>query len=416
MARFDFQSPGAAFTDQITTALAKRKADERQMLLDQLTVNAEGRAQEQAARQAEEHKAQLTATNQNTELQRLGAILPGLTRGTMPTNPEHTELLEKWGKLMDLPNAEVGTTTEFSAPEGMTMDPEGSVQTSAPVGPPPPRRRGYVGSPQEIERDRRRGESAQLVASLLQDPKTAEAGQMLGRLMQANDGVIPTDAVEKFTAPESPIAVWDEPRGAVTIGGKPVTSLPANAKVVNKGYAPYHAPKSWQYIGHDETSGEVGFVDPSTGSVKRFPGFSRKTGGSAGGSASALGLAPAYLDDIDLKEGALGYDPRSVDPAALEGYRGAMARGFSTAKLNASPRVRQLAIAYLSNPNAVADQIDQMEINGQWTKKDDDDFLTMIGAISPNAKNILMQNVHDPNKKKSGMFDWISNILPSGDK
>src|SRR5688572_600906 len=93
MGRFDFQSPGAAFTSQIADALAQRKVQERQHMLDQLTMNADARAAEDQefqrqhlARQEAESKARMGQMAQESELTKLSALEAPMDADTDPAS------------------------------------------------------------------------------------------------------------------------------------------------------------------------------------------------------------------------------------------------------------------------------------------------------------------------------------------
>lgn len=247
MSRYDFQSGGAAFSDQIAQLLAQRKAEERQRLLDSLTVNADSRAQEAAQREQkdlemrqQESMLRQSGEQQTQELQKLGALEAPLKMGEDPKargySPKDIEMLNRWGRLTKLPTPSVSTSESFTDTQGTPA--EGSQAGPAAPAPAPPvePRYGYVGTREEQEHDRRKMENAQLIGHLMQDPKKAEIAQFYKAIYDANDGMIPAEALN-LLQPNSPLFINDEPSGTVTQHG----TLPPNAHIVNRGYQPYGA-------------------------------------------------------------------------------------------------------------------------------------------------------------------------------
>jgi hypothetical protein len=411
MPRFDFQSPGAAFTDQITKALAERKAEERQHMLDQLTVNAEGRAAEEAKRRQAEHESSLATNALNRDVTTLSAYEAG---GIQPGEDiegrfgaDGAKLFSRFGRTRPVPTPNVSSDiTSFAGPEGTTVQGEipQSAPAAGPTAPPRPPKMGYVGTPADQTLQRKRNMSAELLMNLLKDPKPENAmlAQLLERHMLANDGVAPDDFLEKNMPTSVPLGMFDQETGEITLGGKPATSAPSNAKFFTRSRTPVDPTPT--PLGVD-ANGSVVFYDRTTRQPRTFEGIMKPTSRSGGNkNLDALGIPNAYLDDIDDKEYALGVDPANASPEALAGYRGAMGRAFSQAGIDASPVVRRLAIEYLSNPQSAEQKASSM----LKTEKDFNDLMTMLNAINPAAKQILIEAAK-PKPPEQNMADKIKN-------
>jgi len=405
MARFDFQSPGAAFTDQIANQLAERKANERQRMLDQLTVNADQRAAEQAQRQAAESEAQLAQMAHQQELQDLEVIRSGLTMGRAPTDSKAVSLLEKYGLMRDMPSPQVSTSTEFSGSGDTQM--EGPTAGPMERTPPAPPRRGYIGTAEVQAKDRLRSQSASLISGLMQDPKTRENGAFLAQLASANDGVVPADIMAQLMAPGKAGVVFDVEGGFYKdAAGKRITgSLPSNAHIAIQTRPPRQLqPKTPMFMGVND-KGEPVFRVVETGEQFAGEGLTPSRTGNAGGSnaGEALGIPASIFNDLTLAEGAIGTDPRSVDETALANYR----RGWTLAIANhvkKSQVAKQLAIQYLNNPNQTFESVARLMREGKLTEKDVQDFRAITSIISDTTKDILNQNPYDPTKEKPGFW------------
>jgi hypothetical protein len=421
MARFDFQSPGAAFTGQIAEQLAERKATERQRMLDQLTMNADSRAAEAAQRQQAESEAQLADMAHRKELQDLDVYRSGLRRGQTPTNPQVTSLLDRYGLLEDLPSPQVSTATEFSGADGTQMEgpTSGPMEQSAPVPP----RRGYVGSLLEQEKDRLRANTRGLIDTLMAKPETRQDGEFIAKFALANDGIADPGIIAHSMAPGKAGVVFDVERGIFKdASGKTITgNLPSNAHVVTQSRPPRELrPRSWIGAGVEPGTGNSVFIDPDdidrmTGQPRRFviPGTSKPSSGAAG-RGSALGIPATYLDDLDNAERALGYDPRSVDEQAFSNYRGSLTRGFGAASYG-SPAVKAAAQMYIQNPEAAAEMIDKL-IDAAPDRASMERIATeynqYLGAIPPHVKEMLKNNPYVANKPEEPSYlqRFLNNI------
>jgi hypothetical protein len=409
MARFDFQSPGAAFTGQIAEALAQRKAEERQMMLDQLTVNADSRAQENALRQAAEHKQQLAAGEQamrfgaeDQDFQRAGMIAQGLDAGgEIPT--ESLPLFQRLGWAKQLPTPQVSTETSVQMPEG--ADPEAFAkqleQTQAPAG---PAKFGYVGNLEQRDKQRARESSSGLIARLMESPKTKQQGEFLSQLMAVNDGVIPEAVASKFLQPDVPLHIFDVDSGRVTNAG----NISPHAQVVTRSRPPRDIRTQWVHGG--EKDGNTVFFDAENPARQVSIDASRRGGGSSSSNQASLGslnIPSSYLDDINLSMSALVRDPRGVTPEALGGFRNAMSIGFNEAKVNVSPAARQAASSLLNTELQQGRQLlEQLVATGQLTIEDANDAMTLYSSVPQPVRDVLAKNPYDPNKKKESWWPF----------
>ena len=145
MGRFDFSSPSAEAVEGITGILARRKAEERQALLDQLQVNADQRAAQEVQAQNEMRQATMAQMAQNQELQRYGHITANLDYGADASksglSPDDIELVGRLGGWK--------YSTPTPSPNGPVTDASGASDAVASLPAPS---RSFVGTPQQRER------------------------------------------------------------------------------------------------------------------------------------------------------------------------------------------------------------------------------------------------------------------------
>lgn len=243
MGRFDFVSPGAAFTGEITKLLAERKVEERQRLLDSLATNADQRAATEATEQKKVRDAQLKSQQQQDEIARLGAITGNMDVGDAPTGmaQEDVDLGKKYHAWKDVPVPRTSAAVtnmqgEEGGPPAEGFTPEQNQQGPAPT------RLGYVGTAAQRDRDRKKQQSAQMIANLLQDadPAKKEAGALMQRVWEARDGDIP-DGMFDMLAPNH-LQIFDERNGKL---GK-AQDIPFGTKIMTRGYPPSGAYRPYE--------------------------------------------------------------------------------------------------------------------------------------------------------------------------
>lgn len=391
MARFDFQSPGAAFTGQIAEVLAKRKAEERQSMLDQLTMNADMRAQEAAQRDAAAQKAQLENQAFERNITELGLITRNMRRGDDPTargvNPELFELGKKYGMFEEMPTPQVSTTTDFVGPEGTVMENGIGAAPEAANTPPPPPRWGFVGNAEErVEAEDVAGD-AKLIARLMENPETRKQGQYLMDLANANRGRIPEGVAEKYLQPDVPFQIFDQATGELRDGGM----VSPHAQVATLPRPPRdHRPRNLMPV--IDREGNLGLidqetipVDPITGIANLPEGYTRASGGSGADGSQPLGITnrayDAYVDELSLVEPD---ETGKVPAGPMLAVRQRAAKIISEART--TPKVRDLAARFIANPSAISEEA--------LTEKEALQFRQLIGVLAADSSiaNLYRQN------------------------
>lgn len=402
--RFEFESPGAAFTSEIAKTLMQRKADERQQLIDSLAFSADQRAAEEARRQ-EARDAQLTlesnarmeSQKQQDELARMGVLAGNMRMGDNPeeqgVSPENVAALRKWGFIHDVP-----TVTNEDPNSGET-----SVGATNGVHP------AFVGTVQEREKDARRKQSGDVVAKLMasNDPQKQQVAQILEAGRQNNDGIIP-ESMFQYLAPNKRYYSMS-PTGTLKDTGQ---ELPPWAEVEKLGYPPsaYFAPEpAKQWIGNDpdDPSGNTQLYMDRSGNISKVRGY-RPSGQGAIGQANMLGIPEEAYKRLEEVTYNLGIDPRSVDEAALAEYRSRAGSAIGNSKLPHS--VKLVALRYLNNPEQALQMANEMLEQGKMSRQDVDALSAAISALVPeHVKDILKQNPYAPKQDEPGLLSKIWN-------
>jgi hypothetical protein len=368
-------------------------------MLDQLTQNADVRAQEAAAREARdqerreaESKASLAANAQTMELQKLAQLTAPLDIDEDPTargyKPEDIALMQKWGVLHQLPTPNVSTSATFSDEQGQPLvpadrgpaasetpmaNPSGNAQ---PINQPAKPRYGYVGTAAQREKARLKAQSGAVIQSLMEKPETLEAGQFLAKLALANDGIVPADTLAQYIAPAQHIGIFNEPTGKVTVDGKPVTSIAPNTHVFNRGYGPYH-PRQYVNAGVND-KGEIMLFDPDTQRTVTVPGSHRPTTGNQDPTEAALGVPQGLLEKHQETQMILHPDETGhVDPMRMGLYRQSALNIIQSARV--SPTVRTLAREFIVNPSAAREHAKQFQLSVDEVN----DLGSLIGSLGP---------------------------------
>jgi hypothetical protein len=299
MSRYDFQSGGAAFSDQIAQLLAQRKAEERQRLLDSLTVNADSRAQEAAQREQEQLQlekqradVQMAGEKQRQGFERLGQFTQFMEPGDAPPKgmkPEDIQLGQEFNVFKPIPANPADT---FVGPE-----PEG---VKAPAPPEP--QLGYTGTEAQRTKAQAKTNSAALITKLLSDPQTEELGVAAQNQADLNDGVLSAEFMQTYAGPSKQIYVFDDRTGKMTdMAGRPVdpNHIPSNAQVITRPYPPakYFAdPPAWQYAGQDPTDRNMQIWIDRQGNQHKVPAV-RNTGNTG----DVLGIPAQTMEKSDSR-------------------------------------------------------------------------------------------------------------------
>lgn len=371
MPRFDFTSPGAGFVDQMTKALAERKADERQAMLDNLTKASEARAQQaeeranrEAISMADYRKQQITESKEQAERAQAGELAQGLSMGDDPTangmTPEQIQLLVRHGYLTQgaaTPVPSVSTSETFTAPPDTSFvgpqDPDQpSIPATAPEVPPTPTptipRYGAVGTPQERERGRKKREQGRMLVDMLssQDPEERQTGALLAKISNANDGEIPKEFLN-YLSPKQRSYTMNAENGKMeyTTGpdGKPMMTRGENPQILS--YTPHHETY------HDMSPDVLTKLSPQgTLLTMDKQGRITDTGVRAGAdpNEAPLGIPIGmYTDHKNDLAGILVPNPTASDVAT---YKSSAIDMITSAK-GVSSDVRRLARIAVEDPN-----------------------------------------------------------------
>lgn len=274
MARFDFQNPGAAFAEELATVLAERKAEERQKMLDSLSVAADQRAQQQMQQDELWRKEQLARQARQDELAELGIIAGNMGYGDDPYAAGIPEQKIQRGQELGIFREQAASPVPSVSTDIIGMEAGGEQLGDLPQEPSAPQaqttpqrpRLGYVGSPQEREQQRIAKQQAGIITEMLasDDPKQREKGQLLAQFANMNGGQIPAQAWDVMM-PEAPLVIIDEATGKTTRSG----TVPRDAKVVMRGHPPQQPVGATRpdFIGWSE-NGYPMFMDPGSKSVR----------------------------------------------------------------------------------------------------------------------------------------------------
>lgn len=411
MPRFEFTSPGAAFASEMAKVLAERKAQERQQLLDSLTMNADARAQQQLELEKQRTDAEIASRVQRDEIERIGAYGQYHDPGDVVQDTGIQGLLKKYGAGEEQqppvppPAATSSIVSENGAP--VPKDPGFTSEAAAPP-PPPPSQFVFRGDEKGRERLRKKQGWQDLIASYKasKDPKDQETAEFLTRVGEASDWQADPKEVMDQIAPNVPIYIFDEPSGKfLDPSGKIVdaTTIPANAKIVQRSHFPssFYTEKNPIYVGDDpDNPGNSLFMDPRTHET-----FSAR--GQRGSSTQALGIPMGVLNNVQAAIANLGYDPKNVNLQALTDFRNIVSSAVTSARLH-NPMSRQMIVSYLNNPGQTSMEIAKLRASGALSARDIDDIVTIIDTLVPaHVKEMLKNNPYDPNQKQKHWYDFI---------
>ncbi len=407
--RFEFESPGAAFTGTIAQVLTQRKAEERQRLLDSLQFTAEQRAEQEAQRQAERDaqsiaasKAQMASQQLHDEMAKAGALAAPRRMGDNPEEigyaPEDVDLLRKYGYIKDVPVPQVSTGSEtFTDEQGVPA--EGPA--AAPVATPAPKMRpSFVGSQQEQADEEDKRNSAMLISQLLQDEKTKPLGMSLMHMAEANNGKIPKEA-NQLLEPNAPVYVWNEGTGRVEASNQ---NLPPNAKVVTQP-RPYrdYAQRQWIATRNVGPNGGQILFDPNSGETREMPGTASMPGGGVPQGLQTLGISQGTFDAHDAAVAMMGDDASddgTVTPGLMDHFRTTASRMIEGAKVTGN--VAHLAKLYVNDPAAYKAAI----VNGsvQLSPQEIDQLDRLKHAVAPSnfVEELIIRNPVRSFKKPAG--------------
>jgi len=345
--RFDFGSPGAAFTDEMTRVLAERKAEERQTMLDNLTKAAELRATEAAAQDKMFREYQMQSGRARDEREQLQTVETGMDLGTDVStySPEIQALLQKYGRIQPGKPAGtpmVSTDSSFMEPQSGETGAIDTVASAVDQGPPVPQMR-YVGTPEQRERERQRGEMGQVMSTMMAsgDPEAQQVAGLMAQMVAAGQQP-PPQMWNKFL-PKNPIREYNEATGGMRTlmgpDGKPYTS---EGETIIQRSRPPRVPAS-DYrpdpIGTD-ANGHPVFLMPNG---QRFTDTSIQM--KPDPNSAPLGIPLGMFNELNELSGLVR---EGAEPTDISQYRRYASSVIS--KTTMSPRVKELARIYLKNP------------------------------------------------------------------
>jgi hypothetical protein len=296
--RFQFESPGANFTGEITKMLSQRKAEERQRLLDSLSFSADTRAQEAAQREKGESEARLARQKEQDAIARVQLLTGNMNPGDDPAergaSPDDIETGRKLGFFEKKLTPSVSSSiTDIATEDGQTpVDFKPESATPIPAAPSKPSY-GYVGSEKDRLHNRQVASTATLIQGLLNSgvPEKVEHGQLLAQFAAANDNVLPDSAFQYMT-PNPHLRVWNDSTGKSIDGG----AIGHNDKVIEQGYPPRELQQRQWLPGGLSANDEVQYINPADKSVVVVPG-SHQAGRGTDKQLNSLGIAQDAYND-----------------------------------------------------------------------------------------------------------------------
>lgn len=243
MGRYNFVSPGAAAGSSIEDIMIKRRVEDRQRMLDEITRrNADMEQQRTTASIAAQEAANKRAT--------LASVLPSVSQDEDITNHPQRAILEEFGYGTKLPTPSVETSTSFAIPDSMgdfvtqpgemnlpgAYNADNSVPTPAPAPEP---RVGFKGRDDERERNRKLARANEYKLQL-QAAKTPEERAGIMFLAEAEGIDMSGPTWTALTRTPTKTFVLDEATGKVTDA-----NIPDNARVIRRPRAPIGPAKQW---------------------------------------------------------------------------------------------------------------------------------------------------------------------------
>lgn len=419
MSRFDFHSPGAAIVDTMTKVLAERKAEERQKMLDNLTLAADDRAakaEERANMLAESqitwNKHLLEKGKGDMRRDRVKDYLSVLDPNIDPTTqlpPEAINVLKEEGWLRDEPEMpEVGAESGAEAPEAPdTMIPGAPPMGEAPVGEmpgaPPAQAPGkirtrFIGTPEYREKEREKAEINDAIINMLEsdDPEQVKQGQELATLFELTGGKLTDQLINRAVPGKRPIQVFNPIDGSFRQG----PNVTDNTQVVTMQREP-RQQRSWFNTGKvDKASGRN--IYASTDGDEKLGTFA--TGSDT--SEHPSGMPVGIVQGIEDRAGALMSSPE--DPDALNSYRLAAKQAINNSAKQGNQKVKQWVGMFIDNPQAATQALTTGKMSLTTEEVADANMLlSTIGAYD--LKAILEQNVPKPAPapKGQGIRSWF---------
>lgn len=398
--QFDFISPGAAFSDQLTQQLVERRAQDRQNLINTLGVRADQRADQEAQQMQQWRNYQMASGKQKDEIERVNELTKNMPIGADPQSlgwsPDDIALGKKYGRFQ-----------QITAPPIM-----GSDSASGPIaGTPAQTTLSHVGSPQQQEKLKLQKATQAMLAGVTDaDQKAA-----LTKMVAANDGVMPQEGFS-LLMPNRP--VWEFNQMTNKFGAIPGASLPPNADVVTHGY-----PPASYFDNRDRPTGDYAFGQFVNG--KFTPSDDNDPKGQYFQVFSSGKTGHTFIDPTPIRpRGAVVNDLKPVQPIKFnEGasntfntYRSAFENNPNSVNgmlmrngalgivrsSSAPDKIKNVAIAMINNPEAGKAMRAQTYANGGWdTAKDDPLLQSLLNEAWPET---VAQKYYSVSQPTSGGF------------
>jgi hypothetical protein len=408
MSRFDFSSPGAAFVDEMTRVLAERKADERQKMLDTITMAAEERAKAQEGRDQAMHGVQMQGANLGLDERRTGlentqvaGVTPYLSAGqdisSLPPNIQ--AILRSRGAITSqtIPTPSVSTDTTMVTPDGQQV---GGENITPPAATPAPTREVYVGDQGQRDRQTTRTGKGNVISQLLasDNPEAKEAGMLIAQVVAADPDADISTMLSTLLGPKNPLLVFNEPTGRVEsakgVDGQPV-AIRGPQQVIQRGYAPRTPAADYtpRYLGTSKDGYPI-FQIPGSGQVREDRSVQMKQ--PVDPNEGPLGIPQGLLIELDKKKGLLEGEPgylwdSNAGDQDIRTFRGSAISVIESAK-SISPKVRELAKNYVLNP-AIAMA---MEKTIGLTEEESFQFKRLRDLVVPPQHVKTLQSVAEP--------------------
>lgn len=432
MARFDFVSPGAAFTDAVTDFLTKKKAEERQQLLDSLAVNADRRAAEAATLEAKEANQRMATQQDMNERARVAEISqyldPNDPAALQGLSPEDRALMQKHGAIRDIPNSStVASQPITGSPLTPALPATGTGKPSTPplrdVGsiimgamqPGRPTQQGFVGNQAQRDLLRQRQATGSFINGLMTNPDTKQAGTMFGALAQIHNGILPDSsdvAIMHELGPKKQFAIFDENSKKITTpDGKSITDYdPSKYTLITRGFMPPGYANSFmdRYVGTNEDGYPVFMGKDGKLHVDTTAGRFKTPANTMAGALTA-----PILDDLNTKATMLMQNPSDKD--AIDSYRSSATYAAAQMTVRNTPTVKQIINEIIMNPRQGNALFAKALDSGEISKNDANVISSVVSSVlPPNIVDILKLSPYTGPKVKTPIIQRLQNLF-SGD-
>lgn len=346
--RFQFSSPGAAFGGELTKILAERKAEERQKLIDSLSINADQRAEAAAREQTRMNNAELdnTAFNQKRLREqdvaaRLNAMLSNRDLGWEVPDDADPDVLEYGDKLGAWNRKPVDEGPESFDDQGVPRPAPSTVVT-------PKTKRVYSGTVEQRKEKQMKDAAAAVAFKFMNsaDPAEREFGQALFDQLEANAGKLPDSSLTRL-GPKVPINIVDPMKGTITSAG----SAAPGSENFARPQPQYHAPERDREVGVN-ADGHMVFIRPNNTTYvdtsQKFP---------TTGQSNALGIPQQLLERHEMNIRGLTESGGKVATGDLLAFEQTAMQIIDSANKVIPRKVREAAKLYVTDPYAFEQQM-----------------------------------------------------------